>query len=239
MSGVQVWYAFPLDVSDGDLQTQLFLLSDDEKKRYSAFRFDTHRHHYLAAHVLLRRAISICTSCRPEEIQFARTSDGKPYCIPINDGDKIEFSLTHTHGLVACALSDLPVGIDAEWTGRKANDDLLRTALSEEEFIQLQCCDPRTQHRRFLEYWTLKEAYLKAIGKGLSINLKSVSFDLANCKSIRLGPMTVGVSEASMAEHWRFHLHSNMFNEHVLAIAIQEQHPCRESEIIQAMNLLS
>ena len=237
MSSLHVWYAFPLDVSDGELQTQLNVLSKDEKRRCAAFRFETHRHHYLAAHVLLRRAISNWTTCRPEEIQFARTSDGKPYCIPMNAGKQIEFSLTHTHGLVACAVSSVPVGIDAEWIGRKVDFDLLREALSEEERIQLEGCDPASQHRRFLEYWTLKEAYLKAIGKGLSVNLKSVSFDVANGNGILVGPVTD--RESHKEDEWRFILHSNQFKKHVLAIAIQKQQLSHVDEVFQAMDLLS
>ncbi len=138
MIDVQVWVAHPLEIEEGRLQVQLPLLSADEQAKYHAFRFPTLRHHYLAAHLLLRKSISRYAALPLGEIRLNAVPHGKPYCEALHEGKPIEFSLTHTHGLVACAVTNVPVGIDAEWIGRKWDMGLAEGVLTDREFQSLR-----------------------------------------------------------------------------------------------------
>src|SRR5205807_3952580 len=83
------------------------------------------------------------------------------------------FNLTHTRGLAACAVTwDREVGVDAEdWQrqGRELSEGLIRYCLSPEERACLKGLPPAERKRGFFDYWTLKEAYIKARGLGLSL----------------------------------------------------------------------
>lgn len=93
---------------------------------------------------------------------------GKPFLTGFPD---IHFSLSHCRAVVACAVSDRPVGVDVEVTGR-GNERLFAYVLSERErALVLAAADPQ---EAFTRLWTRKEAFLKLTGNGLSDGLPSV-----------------------------------------------------------------
>lgn len=99
-----------------------------------------------------------------------KTEEGVPF---IKGKPDIHLSITHTKGLLGCALSTHPVGLDAEW--RRARDPFVeRKILGEEEtsFLQLES----EKDEAFFRYFTLKEAYGKAMGQGLSYDFKTTGF---------------------------------------------------------------
>ena len=93
--------------------------------------------------------------------KIRRTERGKPYFVD----DPTHFSVSHTKRHVFCALSDKPIGIDAEETDRNINLKLAEKILSPTERMQFQQSeDPR---RALLTFWVLKEAAAKCSGEGL------------------------------------------------------------------------
>ena len=129
----------------------------------------------------------------------------------------LSFNLSHTHGLVACAItSGSDVGVDVESIGRDVTDGVAERFFSERENADLrQCATAALRARRFIELWTLKEAYVKAIGKGLSHSLNSIVFDPSDRESIRFLPPS-DVEENS----WRFALCAPT-DAHCLAVAVR------------------
>ncbi len=104
---VDVWYTSlsPTTVTtESQIRKHLETLCTLERQRYAAFRFDIDRIHYLFAHVLLRRTLSRYVGCHPGELRFGRGRYGKPFLLVPCHSEPIEFNLTHTRGLVACAL---------------------------------------------------------------------------------------------------------------------------------------
>lgn len=98
----------------------------------------------------------------------------------------IHFSLSHCKKIAACIIADTEVGIDAELVGRNCSDRVIRRVLTDEEYERIinMCRSKTDMSAEFLKYWTLKECYGKAIGRGLSYDLKSVGFRINDDKII-------------------------------------------------------
>ena len=112
----------------------------------------------------------------PEVLESALTviEDHKPYLTRHPD---ICFSITHCSGLAACAFSSYPVGVDAEKCGYFAQV-LINKTLTENEKLILDENSVSAESRQelFWRLWTLKEAYVKCRGTGMSEDLRSFSF---------------------------------------------------------------
>jgi 4'-phosphopantetheinyl transferase len=125
----------------------------------------------------------------PAAWTFEDLPGGKPVLAP-GTAPGLSFNLSHTHGLVACAVTrDTNVGIDVERLERSTCiDDLAQRYFTPEETAGLAACTPERRESYFLDLWTLKEAYLKAIGVGLSHPLNAMAFDLADPAQIIFRP---------------------------------------------------
>ncbi|MEE4012285.1 4'-phosphopantetheinyl transferase superfamily protein [Roseibium sp. FZY0029] len=121
----------------------------------------------------------------PRDWQFASLASGKPAVAGRPD---LDFSLTHTRGLVACAATkEGAIGIDAETDQRAIEvDQLMRDVCSPGERRDLSTREGSDKTSRFLDFWTLKEAFLKAGGLGITADLTTVSFNLVGDRDIAL-----------------------------------------------------
>ena len=88
---------------------------------------------------------------------------GKPYF----PGSNLHFSITHTKTRVFCALSDVPVGLDAEDLTRKVSPSLAEKILSPGEYAQYAALADEEKNAALLRFWVLKEAEVKCSGLGL------------------------------------------------------------------------
>ena len=112
----------------------------------------------------------------PAQWQFQASAEGRPSLAPPFDRTGLHFNLAHTDGLVAMAVCrHARVGVDVEKLGR-APLAVAERYFSAAEVAQLRALPPEAQPRRFVQLWTLKEAYLKAIGTGLAGGLGRMSF---------------------------------------------------------------
>ena len=106
--------------------------------------------------------------------EITRQSGGKP----VFSGKNVHFSITHTKRHVFCALSDRPIGIDAEELDRPVKPHLAKHILSEGELAQyLQAPDPQ---RALLTFWVLKEAAAKQTGRGIRGYPNDTTFSLSD-----------------------------------------------------------
>lgn len=103
---------------------------------------------------------------------------GKPY---LPKAPHIYFNISHTKGIVVCVIGKKEIGIDVEYI-RQAKDSLICRVCSskEKKYIYEK---PEEKNQRFTSIWTLKESYIKAIGKGLSFSLKEVEFFIQNTET--------------------------------------------------------
>jgi 4'-phosphopantetheinyl transferase len=125
----------------------------------------------------------------PSSLVFERNEHGKPEIL--HNKASLRFNLTHTPGLVGVAVTNgAAVGLDAESLSRKTKGNALKLAqrrFAELEIKQLESLqnDPEAQAALFIKLWTLKEAYVKAIGKGIGAppGLRGFSFLLNEASS--------------------------------------------------------
>jgi 4'-phosphopantetheinyl transferase len=197
---LQLWLAYPGDVLPDEVVSQCAdLLSEDERSRLQCFRSEKSAREYLVAHALVRSALSWFHPLAPEAWRFRTTSHGKP---EIEPDCGLRFNLSHSAGLAVCLISSqAEVGVDVEHCER--GFQILEVADDVFSPIELaQLGDLRTEDKlgRALLLWTLKEAYLKAIGVGLSLPLKKISIVFDDVDGIRLEHDT----SSACVGRWRF-----------------------------------
>ena len=176
---VHLWAA-PLDGSFDNIAS-MELLSEDERKRAATYRFTLHRTAFVTSRSLLRTVLAGYLGCGASTIQFSYSKHGKP-CVEYPDQTKIEFNLSHTADqLLIAVTSKSRIGVDIEPFDRARDfSDVIRGCLSETETRFINRAESHKATRLLLRYWTHKEAFLKALGLGLSVPLQEVEVTFLN-----------------------------------------------------------
>lgn len=189
------------------------LLDAEERSRAARLVREDDRARFVAAHALLRRALSCHWAAPPVAWRFRRDPGGRPWV----DGEGPYFSLSHCPGLVAVLVADAPAcGVDCELTGRVS--DPLRVArglFSPSERLTLEAADPTLRARRFSELWCLNEAWSKAMGGGLALPVERVAFSVADDGAVGL-ELPPGLGRAA---DWTLRLWAPDA-EHIVAVAL-------------------
>lgn len=212
---VHVWYRTIDERQEIDETDAAASLSPDERERAARFMFARDRVVFVAAHDLVRQALSRYADVPPAAWVFVTEEHGKPELGAPHDGLGLRFNLSHTRGLVACVVSrDCDVGVDVEALDTRADIGALATRFfAPNEAAAIDSCPEADRLSRFIELWTLKESYVKAIGHGLSHPLDTFSFVLDGVDALRFN---APVTEASHL--WRFGL-ATPTHRHRLAVA--------------------
>lgn len=184
---VHLWYARTEDENVQRWLTQCKdLLSLDERIRHQRFVFQKDRDQCLIARVLLRTTLSRYLGEDPGEWRFRTNKFGKPEIESSGSPSLLRFNLSHCAGLVVCAVTiGREIGVDCENINRNAEiSNLASRVFSPREQEYLDSAPESQRALAFFRLWTLKEAYVKARGIGLSLSLQKFSMDLADPKSI-------------------------------------------------------
>ncbi|MCE0522911.1 MAG: 4'-phosphopantetheinyl transferase superfamily protein [Methylacidiphilales bacterium] len=183
------------------LDSQNFLepcLDARDREQAARFRFPEDRARFVIGRALLRNCLGRYLQRTPETIKLAYTDRGRPI---LPDDETVQFSITHTHDLVAVALTaHARIGIDLEY--RQSHWDLPELAkriFSDEDLRAFQSLPEGEAQAAFFRTWTRKEAYLKARGEGITEALQQIS--------VSLGPEETSfirdARDASAAQTWR------------------------------------
>jgi 4'-phosphopantetheinyl transferase len=177
---VEVRYLrLPDPLPAGRLASWLALLSADERQRAERFARESDRICYVASHALLRLSLSRRADVPPERWAFRTGPHGKPEIAGDEGSIGLATSLSHTRGFAVCAVSGAgQVGVDVEDARRRAPLRISESFFAPAEREALNALAEADRAGRFFEYWTLKEALLKAIGLGLTYPLGRLSFEL-------------------------------------------------------------
>ena len=182
---VHVWTA-----ATGDYPVGLFesWMSADETRRYHRYIRQEDRDLFLLAHALLRHTLSEYADVEPADWCFEIGQDGRPELIgPVTNLD-MRFNISHTPGLAAVLISDgADAGVDVE--RRCGVDDrpaLARTVFADAELAALGGLTAEEFDKRFYEFWTLKESYIKARGLGLKLPLRKFAFSVDGERGIEI-----------------------------------------------------
>jgi 4'-phosphopantetheinyl transferase len=201
-----VWLAAEDGLPEEDLARMSEMLSVAEHGRLERLRFFKDKRLFIASRVHLRGVLSMYAPVEPKDWAFQVTTSGRPYIQHPLHGANLFFSLSHTAGLIAVAVSRLPqVGIDVEEVSRELDlKNIAQSALTASERQRLANLPEVDYRQAFFELWTLKEAYVKARGLGMSLAPDRISFEVEPnriCLSADLNPAGLLDPEA-----WRFRL---------------------------------
>jgi 4'-phosphopantetheinyl transferase len=174
-SPVDVYLLRPSRCAPDDHAALLAWLHPTELERYHRFVFDRHRIEYLATRALVRRSLSAHHPIAPAAWQFRITAHGRP---EIDPPCGLTFNLANHPTLIVCAIRPGPeLGADVEPLTR--GPEILALAgsvFAPDELNALRALPATAQPDRALALWTLKEAYIKARGLGLSLRLDGFAF---------------------------------------------------------------
>ena len=150
-----------------------WLLSRDERQRADRFRYAVHRQRYIVARASLRRLLAERLHIAPWAVELVEAGYGKPRLAPVHNSAGLEFNLSHSEVLAVYAFtSGRVVGVDVELIRQIADaDNLAKCFFSSNETAALRVFPPDRHSLAFLACWTRKEAFIKALGLGLSCPL--------------------------------------------------------------------
>ncbi len=200
---VHLWMAeLDVELGSGLEAACLKLLDAGERERRERFHFPKHQRQFLVSHALVREALSRYAPVAPEAWRFDANAFGRPE-IAGPSRAWLRFNLSHADGLALCAVArGVDVGADVENVLREGQtEEIAERFFAPSEVEALFALPPECRRARFFELWTLKEAYIKARGAGLSIPLEQFAFALAEggSPSIRTDPVLQDDPRA-----WRF-----------------------------------
>jgi 4'-phosphopantetheinyl transferase len=177
---VHVCWRLVNSISADEYRAAFSILDEDERERAGRFVFVRDRERFVVAHALVRQSLSRYADVPPEAWRFAAQAFGKPVITTQFDGE-LTFNTAHTDGCVACAVARHDVGIDVESVDRRLQPlGIASRFFSQSELLWLRECPEEQRPLRFIELWTLKEAYVKALGAGLSHPLHTFGFTVTD-----------------------------------------------------------
>lgn len=196
---VHVWRASLRGSLTGEIKRGLNILSSEEKVRADRFLQVKHRKRFITSHAILH---AILMRYLPElwapPLRFCYNEYGKPhlaYDVPL------QFNLSNSHSVALYAVAmDQKVGIDVEYMQKDTQfSEIAERFFSSEENAALQKLPVEEQLAGFYRLWTLKEAYIKATGYGLSFPLNRFT---TNVKVIQMDGLISVDGNCEQAKSW-------------------------------------
>lgn len=177
---IHVWRV-SLAQTESCLQSLQQTLSTDERTKADRFRFPKDRSQFIVSRGALRAILSRYLNISSHILRFDYNPYGKPSLIVTQGGNTLRFNLSHSQGMALIAITkNRDIGVDIE--GINPNFSCLEIAekfFSPLENSVLRSLPEHLQATAFFTCWTRKEAYIKAVGKGLSIPLNQFDVSLA------------------------------------------------------------
>jgi 4'-phosphopantetheinyl transferase len=202
---IHLWFAFLEDTEDARLLADYRqLLTAAERRQESLFHFHKDRRRYLVTRALARVVLSRFAAKAPDQLRFNTNEYGKPAVADLDpDVAGLSFNLSHTGNLIVLAVAhDCALGVDTESvTAKPACTDLADRFFTKDEAAALRALPSGMQQERFFEYWTLKEAYIKARGMGLAIALDRFGFHFPSSERVS---MWMHPDLGDCPSRWRF-----------------------------------
>jgi 4'-phosphopantetheinyl transferase len=224
---VDLWL-WRLDAGEAEAARLAELLNAEERARAGRFVFPVHARRFVAGRARLRLVLSEYLDVRAANIRFAYGPQGKPALALPPEALPLHFNLSHTGDLAALALSgEVPLGVDVERVA-KVTVDVAGRLFSVAEQAALRALPDAERDRGFFRCWTRKEAMVKALGGGLSIELASFDVTLGPDVPPRLLRLD---GEPAAPERWSL-LHFEPAGDVIGAIAV----PMRQCALVSKIS---
>jgi 4'-phosphopantetheinyl transferase len=184
---VHLWRA-SMNCTAAQVEILKHTLSAEELRRAGRYRFKKDREHFIVARGLLRTILGRYLEMDPRQVRFCYGAHGKPALEVERGEDTLSFNLSHSNGLALFAVSrGRELGIDLEYVqAHLADDQITERFFSPREVALLRGLPKDVQREAFFIFWTRKEAFIKATGKGLSLPLNQFEVSLVPGKPIVL-----------------------------------------------------
>ena len=159
-----------LDLGRESVRALTALLSDAERQRAGRFAFDRDRRRFTVARARLRQLLAAQLGVEPESVELAYGTHGKPALARHSTDSHLRFNVSHSEDVAVYAFAGgREVGIDVEVVRTITDaDDIAARSFSRHENEAYLALDPRDKPLGFFNCWTRKEAFIKALGDGLS-----------------------------------------------------------------------
>ncbi len=215
---IHVWRVFLTQTASG-VQSLQQTLSKDERIKAERFHFQKHREQFIVSRGALRSILSRYLDINPGTLRFSYNLYGKPYLVANQGATTLDFNLSHSEGIALIAITkNRDIGIDIE----QIRTNFPCQPIAEKFFSTLEnsvllSLPENLQHQAFFTCWTRKEAYIKAVGKGLSIPLNRFDVTLAPGEPAALLHVQDNPDEAS---RW-FFIELTPGSDYVAAVAVE------------------
>jgi 4'-phosphopantetheinyl transferase len=195
-----------------------FLVSK-EREAYERFLFPHLKRQYLVTRALVRSVLAYYSNIHPKEFSFRKNAWGRPEIENTGSPPGLTFNLSHTDGMVVCLIGfGREIGVDVEFIDRPIMvPELAKSSFSQLEYEAISKLSGAEQRNLFFEIWTLKEAYVKARGMGLSLPLDQFSFEIDQKKTVKV---FLENTMKDQQDTWQFNL-LKLTSEHQIALAIR------------------
>lgn len=229
---IHVWQLSPKEITTTpDLR---HLLSTEEREKVDRYRSDEAKHTALITRAFIRLLLSEYSTLAPQQWQFNTGKLGKP---EIKDAPlPLRFNLSHNNEMIICVISlNKDIGCDIENLSRKINVNAIAKRFFSGSEYQLIKATPS----QFFEYWTLKEAFVKATGLGISQGLDTFSFEIGDSSNDESNDnITLTFNDNCKEQHPENWYHSLLFpdQKHCIGISVNNK---TKTDIKPAIRLFS
>jgi 4'-phosphopantetheinyl transferase len=176
-----------LDAERDVVHDSAAVLSADERHRASRFAFDRDRHRFIVARARLRQLLASRLDVRPEDVELMYGAQGKPALAGRFAGARMHFNVSHADSVAVYAFADREVGIDVERIRDVPDADRIAERMfSRREVERYSGLNAAQKTLGFFNCWTRKEAFVKAVGLGLSFPLDQFDVTLAPDEPARI-----------------------------------------------------
>lgn len=182
----------------------LALLDESELKKAQSFKMPVLRDRFIAVRTLLRQTLATYLDAEPWALRFGLEAHGKPYLL----GESLYFNLSHCEDDLVLAVANFPgIGVDVECIKPRHHlSGLAKRCFSTQEWAQWAVLPLEQQAPAFYRLWTKKEAFVKAVGRGLALGLENCEFELAEGGGLLAVPFEQGRPSDWRVTEWVFGL---------------------------------
>jgi len=175
---VHVWWSW-VDAAVGVVSSMEASLNEKERLRAAKFLHNTDRTRYVFGRGMLRQILATYVDAKPEDVTFSTNEFGKPFLDQPFASSGLYFNLSHSKDLVVVAVAfDQHIGVDVEFVRQISDVDAIARRCFTDFERELLAGEIDSKTSNFFRCWTRKEAFVKAIGKGLSVPLNSFTASL-------------------------------------------------------------
>lgn len=190
---VDIWRGC-LSIEADIIAEKMDALSESEKQKADNFKLPIMRRRYIAVRYLLRKILAAYLQTEPRALQFQADAYGKPFLVC----GSLHFNISHTADLLMVAVANFAdIGIDVEAIKPRGNlDGLAARCFAETEYQAWRQLPEAQQEAVFYRLWTKKEAFVKAVGRGIALGLDKCEVELAPDGQLISVPAEFGAASA-------------------------------------------